>query len=189
MSPLTEAAADRLEPAQAAALARVLGLQAEWQNLKDDGRDHSTARLQGLQRTFEAFRAGLAGYAADYPGQPVPTATPTSPARLGAWCRVVGAVVRRAAPGPDGVGPAPLGAWAYRMADGLAGRLGAGPVPRAAGSPADGLEAVGAWCGGAAVRPGAAGGSPPFYETAGGRAAEPGVRPGSDPRGAGRVES
>src|SRR4030095_8969014 len=56
MTRMTDAAAAALDPAQAAALAQVLGLQAQWQNLRDDGRDYSTARLHGLQRTFEAFR-------------------------------------------------------------------------------------------------------------------------------------
>ena len=80
MPRLTEAAAEALNPAQAAALAQVLDLQAEWQNLKEDGRDFSTPRLQGLQRTFEAFRAGLAAYTAQYGygADPVPERTPAS---------------------------------------------------------------------------------------------------------------
>jgi hypothetical protein len=161
---MTEAAADALSPTQAAALAHVLDLQAEWQNLKEDGRDSSTARLQGLQRTFEAFRVGLAAYAALYGADPGPERRPTDPEHLAAWCLVTRAVVRRADPWPGGGGPAQVAVRAYRLADELADRQGREPVARTAeAATRDGvlavLEAVGAWCGGLTSRP-------PSYETA-----------------------
>jgi hypothetical protein len=137
MPRLTAAAA--LSPAQATDLARLLDLQAEWQLLKDDGRDHSTARLQGLQWTFEAFRLAQAAYAARYGAGPVPEGTPTTPARLAAWCRAARAIVHRADPAPGG-GPTHLAARAYQLADGLAGPAGRPPVVRAA--EADAREAL-----------------------------------------------
>jgi hypothetical protein len=104
-----------------------------------------------LQRTFEAFRAGLAAYAARYGADPVPERTPTTADHLAAWCRLARAVVRRADPWPGGGGPAQVAARAYRLADGLAGRLGREPVARSAGATTRDavlatLEAVGAWC-------------------------------------------
>ena len=158
MPRLTEAAAAALSPAQAADLARVLDLQAEWQNLKEDGRDYSAARLHGLQRTFEAFRVALAAYAGRYGADPVPERTPATADHLAAWCRVARAVVRRADPWPGGGGPAQVAARAYRLADGLAGRLGREPVARSAGATARddvlaALEAVRAWCAEREARP------------------------------------
>ena len=173
MPRLTEAAVAALSPTQAADLARVLDLQAEWQALKEDGRDYSTARLQGLQRTFEAFRVGLAAYAARYGADPAAEATPTTPASLGAWCRAVRAVVGRADLAPGG-GPAPLAIRAYHLADGLAERLGRRPVVRAAeAGHREGvlaaLETVEAWCAESEARP-------PSYGTPSVTATEPGVR-------------
>jgi hypothetical protein len=166
---LTEITAATLSPAQAADLVRVLDLQAEWQNLKDDGRDHSTARLQGLQRTFEAFRLGLAAYADRYGADRVPEAMPTSPERLRDWCRVVGAVVRRGNPTGETGSRVHMATQAYRLADGVAGRLNRERVVRASDTSADVLgvlATVGDWCDGLVGMPSSVGAEqPPSWET------------------------
>jgi hypothetical protein len=160
---MTEAAADALSSIEAAALLNVLDLQAEWQNLKEDGRDYSTARLQELQRTFEAFRVGLADYATLYRADPVPERTPTAPDQLAVWCRITRAVVQRADPWQGNRGAAQVASRAYRLADGLAGRLCRKPVARLTDAATRDdvlavLESVGTWCESLT-------GHPPTYET------------------------
>lgn len=143
---MTEAAAEELTPARAAELARVLDLQARWQNLRDGG-SQSTARLQALQVAFENYRVRLAAYTARNQAEPVPELTPTKPGRLGTWCKTVRGVLRRA---EELECPTHVVAKAHRVADQIAGRLQAEPVVR--GEPTDvagavrALEAVIGWC-------------------------------------------
>jgi hypothetical protein len=143
---MTEAAAERLTPVRAAELARVLDLQARWENLRDGG-SHSTAQLQALQGAFEVYRVRMAAYTARNQTEPVPELMPTKPGRLGAWCRTVRAILRRADVSER---PAHLVAKVHRVADRIAERLKAEPVRRAA--PTDmadvlwELDAVIGWC-------------------------------------------
>jgi hypothetical protein len=143
---MTEAAAERLAPARAAELVRVLDLQSRWENLRAAGTP-STPQLQALQAAFEAYRVRMAAYAARNQGEPVPELTPTKPGRLGTWCKTVRAVLRRA----EGLEcPTHIVAKAYRVADQIAQRLQAEPVVR--GEPTDvagavrELDAVIGWC-------------------------------------------
>lgn len=146
MTQMTETAADRLTPDRAAELARVLDLQAKWENLRADGND-STARLQALQRAFEEYRVRLTAYSARDRSEPIPELSPTGPGRLGTWCRTVRAVLRRAA-GADG--PLHIVAKAHRLADRIAARGSAAVAGRE--TPADlagairQLDLVIAWC-------------------------------------------
>lgn len=146
MTQMTEAAADRLTPARAAELVRVLDLQSRWENLRAGG-SQSTAQLHALQAAFEAYRVRMAAYTARNQGEPVPELTPTKPGRLGSWCGTVRAVLRRAA-GCDC--PAHLVAKAHRVADQIAERLGAEPVggerPTDAAGALGQLDRVIAWC-------------------------------------------
>ena len=68
MPQLTESAAEKLGPEQATALARVLDLQARWENHRDDPAKTATsiADLQARQKAFEAFRAALEGWLAEH---------------------------------------------------------------------------------------------------------------------------
>jgi hypothetical protein len=145
---LTEATADRLDPAQATDLARVIDAQAEWECLLADG--GSGAALRVRQKAYDAYRSGLARYAARYGDSRVRETALTDPGRLAEWCRVVRAVFRRA----EGVCPSHAVEKAARMADRIATRVGTEPVRRgpAADLPAAVLElgVLIAWCGGLA---------------------------------------
>jgi hypothetical protein len=92
---MNEAAAASLTPARASELARVLELQAEWENLTAERQD-STARLQGVQRAFDAYRGRLLAYTGRENGQASPELSLNKPSRLGNWCRTVRAVFLRA---------------------------------------------------------------------------------------------
>ncbi|HJZ58583.1 MAG TPA: hypothetical protein VKE74_26820 [Gemmataceae bacterium] len=119
MPQLTEAAAETLTPEQAAELARVIDLQARRECLLADAAgnrvDFSTPDLQARQKAYEAFRARRAEYAARYRAGRTPETTLNTPGRVGTWCRVVRAVLRRAGAGAEC--PAAVVEKAYRMAD------------------------------------------------------------------------
>src|SRR5437773_8000813 len=121
MPQLTETIAANLPQAQAAGLARVIDLQAQWENLRDKpGRpasDYTTPDLHGRQKAYEAFRVVRAEYAAQYRAAEVPEMTLNTPERVAAWCRAVRAVFRRA---EVGRGPVAAGEKAYRIADRIA---------------------------------------------------------------------
>ena len=148
MPQLSEAAAEKLSPEQATALARVLDLQARWENHRDDPAKSATsiADLQARQKAFEAFRAALREYAAAFGDDRLPEPTQNVPDRLAVWCRALRAVLVRA----GGTGPALILGKVYRLADRIAARTGLPPVERVpaedrAGA-IDQLAAVIAWC-------------------------------------------
>lgn len=151
MSQLTESVAENLPQAQAAGLARVIDLQAQWENLRDKpGRpasDYTTPDLHGRQKAYEAFRVVRAEYAAQYRAAEVPEMTLNTPERVAAWCRAVRAVIRRA---EKVQGPVAAVEKAYRMADRIAVRLQREPIARGPlGSLADAIESLDAviqWC-------------------------------------------
>src|SRR5262245_2529218 len=123
---MSESTAEKLTPAQAAELARVLDLQARWENMRDDTASahgvNSVSHLQGLQRAFEAFRVRMAEYSARHRSAQIPDLTPSGPDRLGAWCRTVRAVFRRAVGEAGDDCPAHVAATAHRMAARIAAR-------------------------------------------------------------------
>ena len=149
MPQFTERDAERLSPEQAAALVRVLDLQAEWEGLLV-GKAQKTglADLRARQGASDAFQAALRDYCAKYRTAGVPEPTQAVPDRLAAWCRVLRVVFGRA----EGGSPAQVMGKVYRLADRAAARAGKETVAR--GSADDlpaavrGLDAVIAWCGG-----------------------------------------
>jgi hypothetical protein len=156
MAQMSEQAAEKLDPAQAAELVWVIDLQARWENVRagpaqaDGG--YSTPDLHGRQRTYEAFRSRLAAYTARYKAAEVPETTLNSPDRVAVWCRAVRAVFRRAGHEAGTECPTHAVEKAYRLADRIAARLKVEPVGR--GSPPDSigtavgaLDAVILWCG------------------------------------------
>lgn len=157
MAQLNETAAEQLGPDQAAELARVIDLEARWENMRVDrpGPGHGTLDLQNRQRTYEAFRSHLAAYVARYRTSRVPELTPNGPDRLGAWCRSVRAVLRRARPGTECPGHAIE--KAYRLTDRLAVRLGKEPLARTAPDSAEAaireLDGIIRWCEGSDAEP------------------------------------
>ncbi|MDB5309234.1 MAG: hypothetical protein JWO38_3436 [Gemmataceae bacterium] len=154
MAQLNERAAEDLDPVQAAELAAVIDLEARWENMRADrpggAVGHGTLDLQNRQRTYEAFRSRWVAYTARYKTLRVPELTPNGPERLGAWCRAVRAVLRRA----EGGGcPVHAVEKAHRLAGRIAERLKKEPVGR--GGPLGGvgdaireMDAVVRWCDG-----------------------------------------
>jgi hypothetical protein len=148
VSQFIESSAERLDPVQAAELARVLDLQSRWENMRADCGD-STTRLQSLQRAFEAYRVRLTEYKTRHRSHEIPDQSPSSPDRLGAWCRMVRVLFTRAAEGNEC--PAQVVTKAWRLADRIAARAKLEPVGREspAGNMAEAirqLDVLIAWC-------------------------------------------
>lgn len=150
MQPLNEAEAERLSSDQAADLVRVLDLQAEWENHRDDP-TKSASSMQDLrirQKAFEAFRTALRGYSAKYSSVSLPEVTQT--VRLVIWCRVLRAVFLKANGSGNSLNAMHSMTRVFRLVDRLASRLGIEPVQR--GNAKDLLEAIReldaviAWC-------------------------------------------
>lgn len=148
MPQLSETAAEKLAPEQAAELVHILDLQARWENHRDDPAKSaaSVADLRGRQQAFDAYRAAWRDYSAARRDARLPEPTQNVPDRLAVWLRALRAVFRRAETG----NPAAVLAKVYRLADRIATRTGKEPVERL---PADdlaaavaALDAVIAWC-------------------------------------------
>jgi hypothetical protein len=143
---MNEAAAERLTAARAAELTKVLDLQSRWENLRAEG-TRSTAHLHSLQGAFEAYRVCLAAYSSRDRSEPIPDLSPSGPARLGAWCRTVRAVLLRAGCTER---PNHIAAKARRVAGQIAAALKVeaptGEVTADAGGVIRELDAVIAWC-------------------------------------------
>ncbi len=156
MAQLTAQVALGLAPDQAADLARVMALQACWENLRDDP-DASHANGPGLrerQRRYELFRSALAGYTARHKSASLPELTLNAPERVGGWCRAVRIVCERAGAGAEA--PVQVVGKAYRLADRIAARLKVAPAARE--EQVEGmyaairaLDAIIAWCDGLSV--------------------------------------
>ena len=114
MPPMREIAPANLDLAQAAELAALVELEARWENLRKPPSRTSevpstTQELHGRQKTYEAFRAGLAAYNQRYRPAHIPELLLNTPARLGLWCRGDARPVPpgRARPRRGPPGPAP----------------------------------------------------------------------------------
>jgi hypothetical protein len=147
MPQLTERDAEKLSPEQAAALVRVLDLQASWDGLLVDRQQKSgLSDLQARQKANDAYQAALRDYGARYPKAVIPEPTHATPDRLGIWCRVLRVVFQRA----EGGTPAEVMGKVYRLADRIAERMSQEPVTRTPAhdqaAAARELDAVIAWC-------------------------------------------
>src|SRR5580700_4431605 len=128
MRQLNEADADRLSPDQAAELIRVLDLQAEWENHRDDP-TKSALSLQDLrirQKAFEVFRMAQRNYSVKYWNASLPEMTQNVLERLVLWCRVLRSIFLKA----NGGNITHTMTKVYRLADRFAARLGTEPVRR-----------------------------------------------------------
>jgi hypothetical protein len=154
MPPQSEAPV--LEPAQAAALALLVDLEARWENLRkhsppppDVG--ESLKDLSAKQKAYDAFRARLVAYNKRYRPAHVPELLLNTPLRLGAWCRAMRDLYLQV--GHDGQVPCPVDLLdkAYRWADQIGVRMDKSPVirttpPAAIGDAVRDLEALERWC-------------------------------------------
>jgi hypothetical protein len=143
---MTESAVEGLTQARAAELARVLELQAEWENLAAEPQD-STTRLQGVQRAFDVYRSRLLAYTGRENGQAIPELILNKSTRLRVWCRTVRAILLRAE-GP--AFPTHIMAKAQRVVGRLAARFAIEPAATAGATDLAGairqLDGVIAWC-------------------------------------------
>jgi hypothetical protein len=127
-------------------VARLLELQAEWENLAAEPQD-STARLQGVQRAFDIYRGRLLAYTGRENGQAIPELSLNKSTRLRAWSRTVRAILIRAE-GP--AFPAHTMAKAHRVVGRLAARFAIEPPVTTGATDWAGaiqqLDGVIAWC-------------------------------------------
>jgi hypothetical protein len=148
MRQLNQAEAESFSNVQATEMARILDLQAQWENHRDDPTKNvmSLHDLRIRQKAFEAFQVSLRNYGEKYWNAQLPEMTQNTPERLAIWCRVLHAVFLRA----EGVNPRHTLAKVYRLADRIALRLATEPVGRGSSNDSAGaaqeLGAVIAWC-------------------------------------------
>lgn len=156
MAEMREVADAPFDPAQVAALAALVDLEARWENLRhtpprSPEAGAATQDLHGKQKAYEAFRTKLVAYNKRYRPAHVPELLLNTPLRLGLWCRRMRDLYVQVEQQPGAPCPAHLLEKAYRCADRVAARLGKDPVTRAA-PPGDlraairDLEALGRWC-------------------------------------------
>lgn len=155
MAQLTETLAEKMDPAQAVELARLIELHAKWENMRETpagaAAGFSTLDLQERQRAYDAFRARQVAYTTRFRAAPLSEVSLNGPERVGDWARAVRAVLRRAeVEAKDESFPHAV-AKAYRLVERVAGRLKVGALTR--GASGDGiagavrnLNAVIQWC-------------------------------------------
>ncbi|WP_238537779.1 hypothetical protein [Zavarzinella formosa] len=143
---MTEIAAERLTPARAAELTKVLDLKCQWENMRV-GSSYSTPHLHSLQKAFEAYRTSMLAYTAGDRNEPIPDLSPSGPNRLRAWCRTLRVVFNRAGTNEY---PTHVLAKAFTVADRIAERMKSEPANRESATDMNGairqLDAVIAWC-------------------------------------------
>ncbi len=148
MRQLNQTEVENFSPGQATEMARILDLQAQWENHRDDPTKNvmSLHDLRIRQKAFEVFQSALRIYGEKYSNAHLPEMTQNTLERLANWCRILHAVFLRA----DGLSPRHTMAKVYRLADRIALRLGKEPmVKESANDVVDAareLEYVIAWC-------------------------------------------
>jgi hypothetical protein len=148
----------QLEPAQAADLARLVDLEACWENLrKGSPPGHAAVRLsqdlKDKQKAYDAFHDRLVAYNKRYTPAHVAELLLNTPPRLAAWCRTMRDLYRQVEQAPEGHCPVSLLEKAHRWADRVAARLNkdrAGPStsPGTIAAAIRDLEALAQWCDG-----------------------------------------
>jgi hypothetical protein len=156
MPELKEVAVRSPEPKQAAELARLVELEARWENLrkypsraKDGGT--VTQNLLGMQRAYEDFHSKLVAYNKQYTPHYTSELLLNTPSRLATWCRSMRAVYLVVEHDPHIQSPVHLLEKAYRWAERMSVRIGVGPVSRSAPpdsirAAVDKLETLVHWC-------------------------------------------
>ena len=156
MPEMRELPAGNLDPAQTAALALLVDLEARWENLRTtssrvpEGRS-TLQDLQVKQKAYDAFRAKLVAYNHRYKPAHVPELLLNTPSRLGTWCWAMRDLYLQVERDPLGHCPVHLLEKAYRWTDRLGIRMNKDRLSRAAPpgtirAAIQNLEALGRWC-------------------------------------------
>jgi hypothetical protein len=160
MPEMSKVSAGQLDPVQAAELARLVDLEACWENLRKGpppGRAavRLTQDLKDKQKAYEAFHDKLVAYNQKYTPVHVPELLLNTPARLAAWCRTMRDLYRQVEHAPPGHCPVHLLEKAHWCADRVAARLnlnknrnGPSTPPSTIGVAIRELEALIQWCDG-----------------------------------------
>lgn len=117
-----------LSSVQLTELARLVDLEACWENLRGDhpitpGKASSLKELQQKQKAYEAFYAKLVAYNKKYKPAHVPELLLNNAIRLGTWCRRMRDLHLLVPQDSQGLLPSHLLEKAYRWADRVAGKL------------------------------------------------------------------
>ncbi|WP_143393528.1 hypothetical protein [Fimbriiglobus ruber] len=145
---MTENVAEALSPEQATNLVKILDLQARWENLcaSPEQRPDLRTDLRARQKAHDQFQDAWDHYSKKYRTKLFPETTQSVPDRLAVWCKLLRAVFRRATVGD----PTHVMAKVYQMADRIADKNEAEPVPRGAtedlAAAVRELDEVIAWC-------------------------------------------
>jgi hypothetical protein len=163
MAEMSRVSTGPIDPAQAAELARLLDLEACWENLRKDPPPSRAAvpltqDLKAKQKAYEAFHDKLRAYNRRYTPAHVPELLLNTPVRLASWCRTMRDLYRQVADVPPGHCPVNLLKKAHRWADRVADRLnqnriGPSTPPSTIGAAIRDLDALIQWCDGLAGVP------------------------------------
>ncbi len=147
-----------LDPAQAADLARLVDLEACWENLRKGPSPGPVAAsltqdLKARQKAYEAFHDKLLAYNKRYRPAHVPELLLNTPVRLSAWCRTMRDLYRQVEHAPPARCPVHLLEKANRCADRVAARLngsrpGPSTPPSTIGAAIQELDLLIQWCDG-----------------------------------------
>ena len=156
MPEMKEASVRTLVPAQATELARLVDLEARWENLRKtpfqaSEASDSTQDLHRKQKAYDAFRGQLVAYNKLYTPAHVPELLLNTPSRLGIWCRRMRDLYLIVENDPQAHYPVNLLEKAYRWADHVGirmnkDRLSRSTTPSTIQAAIQDLEALGQWC-------------------------------------------
>jgi hypothetical protein len=144
-----------VDPAQVAALAELVELEARWENLRHQptpkGSPLPRKTLVKKQLAHDAFQSKLLAYNRRYTPPHVPELLLNTAARLGKWCQAMRDLYRLVEPDLSARCPDNIVDKAYRWADCIARRTNRPLVsprasPRFVGDVIAELESLGRWC-------------------------------------------
>jgi hypothetical protein len=141
---------------QAAELARLVEMEARWENLRRGSSQAQTGgtapqTLLGMQRAYEDFHSRLVAYNKQYTPSYLPELLLNTPTRLATWCRAIREVYLAVEHDPQIQSPVHLLEKAYRWAERMSLRVGGETVSRSAPpdsirAAANKLETLVHWC-------------------------------------------
>jgi hypothetical protein len=152
---MTPTTSQRIEPAQAAAMAQLVELEAQWEALTlAETRGElglNISHLTAKQKAFDAYHAKVVAYNGRFKPAYEAERLVNTPVRLAMWCRKMQDLYHQVEADDRVRCPVHLLAKAYRCADRIGIRLNREPVSRS--TPAadittaiDNLATVAKWC-------------------------------------------